>query len=308
MFRQNEKIILIAIGLFIILIIILISYQKKDVIIDTIIPDDVVTVSQSPIEISPFYVPNTVKTCMEKQGVAERRCLDDLRFKKVVYDGQGSVKDCLDFSNLVLRDECLIRLAVKESEAGWCLAISEKGKRDSCWQGMVLKDEENCIELYPDPENQQEFFQCQDDFLANLNVNNIFDPETFVGIDTDGDDLPDSLEIKIGTSIEDIDTDSDGKSDKEEWQYGSDPLKPGRILADTDGDNLIDLNEVFYGTDRFKTDTDNDGINDFDEVKALTNPLGSGDMDFDNNGLSDKIEKELGTNPSNPDTDGDRLY
>ena len=125
--------------------------------------------------------------------------------------------------------------------------------------------------------------------------------------DKDRDGLLDKLEIKIGTDPENPDSDGDNMTDGYEWKRGFSPLKEGAVLADTDKDGLLDVDEIFYGTDRLNPDTDGDGVSDKKEVDALTNPLGSGDMDFDGDGLTDKEEGKYGTNPSLPDTDGDGI-
>lgn len=86
------------------------------------------------------------------------------------------------------------------------------------------------------------------------------------------------------------DSDEDGLSDTIEEIYGTDPKN-----SDTDGDGLTDYEEVYItGTDPLKYDTDDNGINDSDD-------------DSDNDGLSNREEIELGTDPRNDDTDGDGL-
>ena len=86
------------------------------------------------------------------------------------------------------------------------------------------------------------------------------------------------------------DTDDDGLPNLIEKEIGSDPYNP-----DTDGDNLPDGYEALtLGTDPTKPDTDENGVSDYDE-------------DFDNDGLSNGQEYELGTEPYNDDTDGDGL-
>ena len=86
------------------------------------------------------------------------------------------------------------------------------------------------------------------------------------------------------------DTDEDGLPNLIEKEIGSDPYNP-----DTDGDNLPDGYEALtLGTDPTKPDTDDNGVSDYDE-------------DFDNDGLSNGQEYELGTEPYNEDTDGDGL-
>jgi len=68
-----------------------------------------------------------------------------------------------------------------------------------------------------------------------------------------------------------LDSDSDGLTDVEEQQLGTDLNK-----ADTDGDGLVDGEEVnIYHTDPLKADTDGDGTADGLEVRQGTSPLDS---------------------------------
>lgn len=86
------------------------------------------------------------------------------------------------------------------------------------------------------------------------------------------------------------DNDNDGLPNIIEKIYGTDSENP-----DTDDDGLTDYEEVYItGTDPLKYDTDDNGINDADD-------------DSDGDGLSNKEEIELETNPQNIDTDGDGL-
>ena len=86
------------------------------------------------------------------------------------------------------------------------------------------------------------------------------------------------------------DTDDDGLPNLIEKEVGSDPYNP-----DTDGDNLPDGYEALtLGSDSTKPDTDDNGVLDCDE-------------DFDEDGLTNLQEYELGTEPYNDDTDGDGL-
>lgn len=87
------------------------------------------------------------------------------------------------------------------------------------------------------------------------------------------------------------DSDEEGLTDYLENYIGSNPNK-----ADTDGDGLSDHQEVvLVGTDPLISDTDGDGENDFNS-------------DYDEDGLSNGYEIELGTNPTSNDSDGDNLY
>lgn len=139
--------------------------------------------------------------------------------------------------------------------------------------------------------------------------------------------------FKINETHADLQTDSnkDGVPDWWESKYFS-TLKVD-LTGDADGDKLINLNEFIYGTDPTKPDTDNDGFNDFDEIKNFFDPLtpgktyldfdadglpdwwetkygfntsfANGQKDSDDDGLSNLQEYTYGTNPLNPDTDGD---
>jgi RHS repeat-associated protein len=77
------------------------------------------------------------------------------------------------------------------------------------------------------------------------------------------------------------DSDSDGISNAEEDQQGTNPLSP-----DSDNDGLTDLAELFvHGTSISNTDTDADGISDGEEVALNSDPLNGnvaiGDINLD---------------------------
>ncbi|WP_318507007.1 VWA domain-containing protein [Bacillus sp. T3] len=86
---------------------------------------------------------------------------------------------------------------------------------------------------------------------------------------------------------------------------------------DTDKDSLSDTQEEYYGSNVKNTDTDDDGLPDGYEVKQTqtdptkedtdTNGTSDGDEDLDQDGLTNKKELELGTEPSKGDSDFDGL-
>lgn len=95
-----------------------------------------------------------------------------------------------------------------------------------------------------------------------------------------------------------LDSDSDGISDAEELQLGTDPKNP-----DTDGDGLTDGEEVKkYHTDPLNPDTDYDALTDGAEVyNHKTDPLA---RDTDKGGVADGHEViEDNTNPLDPADD-----
>ncbi|MBN2162630.1 MAG: S8 family serine peptidase [Pontiellaceae bacterium] len=133
-------------------------------------------------------------------------------------------------------------------------------------------------------------------------------------IDSDGDGMYDSWEMRYFGSLAQSDTDDfdgDGIINWGEYLAGLNPAS-----ADQDGDGLIDgVQEVrMYLTDPRTSDTDGDGLSDSYEVSSnasdnlyLTDPLTA---DTDGDGMADKWEIDHGLNPlvndaaADPDGDG----
>ena len=96
-------------------------------------------------------------------------------------------------------------------------------------------------------------------------------------VDTDGDGVPNDVEVRLGLNPNATDSNNNGTPDGNE---------------DYDGDGLRNRGEIVLGTDPTRADSDGDGLND-------------GSEDRDGDGLNDGQEIVRGTNPFNPDTDGD---
>lgn len=127
--------------------------------------------------------------------------------------------------------------------------------------------------------------------------------------DTDEDELPDYMELILGTNINNTDTDNDSLPDGfEVLTLGTDPLKADSdndgtndANEDADGDGLTNLREYQLGTEPLDEDTDQDGLTDGDEVNTyFTDPK---DKDTDGDTLSDSDDIALGFSPLLPDTD-----
>lgn len=86
---------------------------------------------------------------------------------------------------------------------------------------------------------------------------------------------------------------------------------------DSDGDGLLDREEKELATDRLNPDTDADGLTDYEEVRitetqptvyaSVVDGVSDGDVDMDEDGLSNRQEIDLGTAPRVADTDADGI-
>ena len=126
----------------------------------------------------------------------------------------------------------------------------------------------------------------------------------------------DTTEEPVTTTTEVPDTTTTTTGVTEDLTGNPDALE----VEDADDDGLSDGIEDGLGTDPDNADTDGDGFTDSEEVNSLgTDPLDPADPsddvdevspggvveDADGDGLSGIVEQSLGTDPNNPDTDGD---
>lgn len=101
-------------------------------------------------------------------------------------------------------------------------------------------------------------------------------------------------------AVEDIDMDSDGLTNHEEFLVGTNPT-----LTDTDGDTLSDHAELVAGTDALQADGDGDGWTDAQELAAGTD---SSYQDTDGDGIPDSIDTQpLVSALAFADADGDGI-
>jgi len=126
--------------------------------------------------------------------------------------------------------------------------------------------------------------------------------------DSDNDSMPNWWEeihnLKKNYNDAFNDSDADGLSNLEEFQYYSEPNN-----QDSDGDGLYDGDEVkLYNTNPALSDSDKDGLPDKWELDTGTNPnVNDAKLDLDSDGLSNILEYELNTLANNSDTDSDGM-
>ncbi|MFT6045670.1 MAG: hypothetical protein ACI9WC_001371, partial [Arenicella sp.] len=172
----------------------------------------------------------------------------------------------------------------------------------------------------------------------------VCDPDPSVGAcDQDDDGLTNDEETAAGTNPTNPDSDGDGFNDGEEVTGVDDPSTPAvpdgpsqpadvcdpdlnAGACDQDDDGLTNAEEATAGTDPTNPDSDGDGFNDGEEVTGVDDPStpavpdgpsepadicdpdpNVGACDQDDDGLTNDEEAILGTDPTNPDTDGDGL-
>jgi len=201
---------------------------------------------------------------------------------------------------------------------------------DSDNDGISDKDE---IALQTDPKNND---SDQDGILdtdeIGPDLKNALDSDNDGKIDAlddddDNDGLPTNIEVKIGTSPLLKDTDEDGIGDLEELGKNElqalDTDNDGIINAldtDDDADGIETTNELLLGTNPLLADTDSDGVSDLQEIgDLLDKPLDADKdgiidaldteeiLDHDGDGLTDFVEKNLGSDSKNIDSDDDGI-
>ncbi|MFZ1731565.1 MAG: hypothetical protein WBQ23_05350 [Bacteroidota bacterium] len=171
------------------------------------------------------------------------------------------------------------------------------GEMDAFDSGVLVQKQQESQGLPSNPDREK---TANDTWLSvSLGLTwHLFDDTDF-----DSDGLSNREEENSGTNPYDADTDGDGLTDEQEVRVShTDPL-----YWDTDHDMLSDYVEVTrYKTDPVNKDSDGDGLDDQVEILDYqTDPLS---RDTEGDGLIDAEEKRLGCHPKKVDTDGDGLY
>jgi len=126
---------------------------------------------------------------------------------------------------------------------------------------------------------------------AHANVISMVDMGADEFVDLDLDQMADAWELEqFGdlTHNGSVDGDSDGLTDVQEYNAGTDPDNP-----DTDGDGLTDGEEVLtYGTSPLDADGDQDGMSDAWEIQYAHDPFDASDAlsDMDDDGFTARYE------------------
>ncbi len=100
-----------------------------------------------------------------------------------------------------------------------------------------------------------------------------------------------------------LDTDGDGIPDTWEIKYGLDPNNPYDSVKDSDNDGLVSLFEYYFGSSPNDEDSDDDGSSDFFEFMNQTDPLDSASIpleDDDQDSMPNDWEIEHGLDPNDP--------
>lgn len=184
---------------------------------------------------------------------------------------------------------------------------------DNDGYGVGCENGYDCNELDPNEDNSCEFDCVQDSDLDGYGLGCILGP--------DCNDFDKSIDNTACTQDCTFDFDCDAIDDLWETQYELDPTNISDKNDDPDLDGRDNFEEFRAQTnpqesdkeeekkdDKFD-DEDGDGVLDSCEVKypnALdpTDPFDA-NLDFDNDGLTNRRECALGTNPEKADTDGD---
>ena len=139
--------------------------------------------------------------------------------------------------------------------------------------------------------------------LTNVTGNTIDIPPQFIGEDSDGDTIPDIVELyglkpngqPINTDPFKKDTDGDGLDDNIELNFVTEKLTSAVSMVEY-------YSAIGYSSDPTMPDADSDNVDDYLESLLGTNP---NSKDTDGDGLSDGKEVQLWFDPLNPNPDGD---
>lgn len=232
----------------------------------------------------------TKEECDRLTGTNEKKnCYDRLAFDTAVLKNNSS--NCLDINDNNLKNDCLYRMALGSKDMSQCDRIFDYDYKTRCMEdiGRIMEGAKYCQTL-TDKGAQQE---CADRTLAIQ----MGDPQ----IKTGGNK---PLNIKACENMSTL-----------EYNYlcemNAVRVRGGNCndLSDTQKRDLC-LSRVLYSEAKTKSDCDKISDDRFKKVCwSIFNHANDKNWNFDddNDGLTDGKELWIGTDPFNPDTDGDGL-
>ena len=318
---KKYKIWSIVILLVFILLVLLIFGFKKD------------EEEKAPIIGGPygFSKQEEMKKCNLLEEFEKEKCQNRITFVNAYYI-EKDLKECLNISDLELRNDCIIQLAVLYKNSKNCERIADKKMSESCTKnvGIGLRRIDFCDQYNGEPHEKQE---CVDRVYAFIygDVGQINKCSTIQTLEYSGlcemnsirtsgktcDDIENEQDRNECYSAEDIYSNKIKK--KEDCEILKDDLYKRVCIDrfekwagiddityhDSDGDGLWNSNELWFKTDPYNPDTDGDGLTDYEELKIYHSSPANSDTDGD--GWSDKKEIEEKTSCQRPDTDGDGI-
>lgn len=126
--------------------------------------------------------------------------------------------------------------------------------------------------------------------------------------DIDGDGVLNGVDVFPHDANESLDSDNDGTGNNADTDDDNDGVVDTKDSFPFDSTESKDTDTDGVGNNR-DSDTDNDGMPNSWELAYSLNPLSSKDakLDADSDGVTNVNEYRLGTDPRNPDTDGDGI-
>lgn len=229
-------------------------------------------------------------------------------------------------SDISIEDYAVGYMLVSDWESGFSAAISIGNRTERAIEDWVLEFDfdREITELWNGKIDSHEGNHY---VIKNADYNSIIGANAtitigFNGIGGKAEDEPQNCILRscLTGGIDSLEpgTEEDGTEDdvSDDFQYND--FVDWSSMTDSDGDGLPDDIEADYGTDPLNADTDGDGLTDgYEVLYSSTDPttkytdpesgVSDGEMDFDEDGLTNLEEQELGTDCYLADTDSDLL-